>query len=102
MNVHVVDVRETADLAEPPHIESVRNPNRHSILVNPVPPDPDKHKIRKLKRAVKKRGNKHRRALLKKTLDENPEGAAEVAEDLGRFRSDTLNGIDRDSTRRRE
>ena len=66
-----------------------------------MPPDPDKHKIRELKRAVKKRGNKHRRTQLKKTLIENREGAAEVAEDLGRFRSDTLNGIDRDSTRRR-
>ena len=34
-------------------------------------------------------------------LSENPEGAAEVEEDLGRFRSDTLNGMDKDSTRKR-
>ena len=67
-----------------------------------MPPDPDKHKFRALKRTVKKRGNKHRRAQLKKTLVDNSEGAAEVAEDLGRFRSDALNGIDRDSTRKRE
>ena len=66
-----------------------------------MPPDPDKHKIRKLKRSVKKRGNKHRRAQLKKSLGENPEGAAEVSEDLGRSRSDTLNGMDQDSTRKR-
>ena len=63
--------------------------------------DPDKHKTRKLKRSVKKRGNKHRRAQLKKSLGENPEGAAEVSEDLGRSRSDTLNGMDQDSTRKR-
>ena len=66
-----------------------------------MPPDPDKHLIRELKRAIKKRGNKHRRAQLKKSLSENPEGAAEVEEDLGRFRSDTLNGMDKDSTRKR-
>ena len=63
--------------------------------------DPDKHKTRKLKRSVKKRGNKHRRAKLKKSLGENPEDAAEVSEDLGRSRSDTLNGMDQDSTRKR-
>ena len=66
-----------------------------------MPTDPDKYKIRELKRSVKKRGNKHRRAHLKKSLRENPEGAAEVEEDLGRFRSDTLNGMDKDSTRKR-
>ena len=66
-----------------------------------MPPDPDKHKLRKLKRAVKRRGSKHRRAQLKKDLSEDPETAAEAVENLGRYRSDTLNGLDRDSTRRR-
>jgi len=55
-----------------------------------------------VKRAVKKRGNKHRRQELKKTLAENPEEAAHAEENLGRFRSDALNGMDRDSTRRKK
>ena len=63
--------------------------------------DPDKHKLRKLKRSLKKRGNKHRRAELKRNLSEKPEEAAEAEEDLGRHRSDAMNGLDRDSTRRR-
>lgn len=65
-----------------------------------MPPDPDKRKMRELKRALKKRGNKHRRAQLKRDLTANPEEAAHSEEKLGRFRSDTLNGIDSDSTRR--
>ena len=64
-----------------------------------MPPDPDKRKIRELKRAVKKRGNKHRRQQLKRDLVEKPEDAAHSKEKLGRFRSDTLNGIDKDGTR---
>ena len=58
--------------------------------------------MRELKRAVKKLGNKHRRQQLKRDLAENPEGAAHVEEDLGRFRSDGYNGLDRDSTRKRK
>lgn len=67
-----------------------------------MPPDPDKKKLREVKRAVKKRGNKHRRQELKKSLAENPEEAAHAEENLGRFRSDALNGMDQDATRRRE
>lgn len=67
-----------------------------------MPVDPDKRKMREVKRAVKKRGNKHRRQDLKKTLAENPEEAAHAEENLGRFRSDALNGMDRDSTRRKK
>ncbi len=63
-------------------------------------PDPDKRKMRELKRALKKRGNKHRRQQLKKNLSENPEDAADAEEDLGRYRSETLNKLDNDSTRR--
>ncbi|QDU18594.1 hypothetical protein [Urbifossiella limnaea] len=66
-----------------------------------MPVDPDKRKMREVKRAVKKRGNKHRRQELKKTLAGNPEEAAHAEENLGRFRSDTLNGLDRDATRRK-
>jgi hypothetical protein len=67
-----------------------------------IMPDPDKRKMRELKRALKKRGNKHRRQQLKKNLAENPEGAADAEEDLGGYRSDTLNKLDNDSTRRKK
>lgn len=65
-------------------------------------PDPDKRQMRDLKRAVKKRGNKHRRQELKRTLVDNPEAAAEAEEDLGKHRSDRLNGLDQDSTRKKK
>ncbi|WP_439630829.1 hypothetical protein [Gemmata sp.] len=64
-------------------------------------PDPDKRKLREAKRAIKKRGNKHRRQELKRSLTDNPEEAAHVDEDLGKHRSDTLNRLDNDSTRRK-
>ena len=66
-----------------------------------MPIDPDKRKMRELKRAIKKRGNKHRRAQLKRDLVENPDEAAHSEEKLGRYRSDTLNGLDKDATRRK-
>jgi hypothetical protein len=47
-------------------------------------------------------GNKHRRAELKRNLSENPEEAAHAEENLGRYRSDTLNKLDNDSTRRKK
>lgn len=65
-------------------------------------PDPDKRQIRKLKSALKKRGNKHRRAQLKQTLSDNPDEAAFAEEDFGRHRSAGLNGMDQDSTRKRD
>ena len=65
-------------------------------------PDPDKRKMRELKRALKKRGNKHRRQQLKRTLAENPEAAAAAEEDLGKHRSDRLNRLDNDSTRKKK
>ncbi len=65
-------------------------------------PDPDKRKMRELKRALKKRGNKHRRQQLKKNLADNPDEAANAEEDLGGYRSDTLNRLDNDSTRRKK
>ena len=67
-----------------------------------MPPDPDKRKLRELKRAVKKRGNKARRAGLKRVLAANPEGAAETEEDFGRFSSKAYNGLDTDGTRKRD
>jgi hypothetical protein len=65
-------------------------------------PDPDKRKLRELKRAIKKRGNKHRRQQLKRDLAENPDEAAEAEADLGKHRSDTLNRLDNDSTRKKK
>ena len=65
-------------------------------------PDPDKRQLRDLKRAIKKRGNKHRRQELKRNLAENPDEAADAEEDLGKHRSDRLNKLDNDSTRRRD
>lgn len=67
-----------------------------------MPPDPDKRKLRKLKQVLKRRGVKHRRADSKRALNENPDEAAHAEENLGRYRSDTLNGLDQDSTRRRD
>jgi hypothetical protein len=66
-----------------------------------MPVDPDKRRLREQKRAVKKRGNKHRRQQLKRDLAENPDEAAHTEEDLGRHRSNEFNGLDRDSTRQR-
>ena len=65
-------------------------------------PDPDKRILRKTKQVLKRAGSKHRRRELKAGLASDPEGAADQQEDLGRHRSDTLNGLDADSTRRRE
>ena len=62
-----------------------------------MPVDPDKRKIRELKRAVKRRGSKHRRAELKRTLRDNPEEAAFAEEDFGRHSSEVFNGIDQKS-----
>jgi hypothetical protein len=62
--------------------------------------DPDKRQLRELKRVLKKRGNKHRRQQLKRTLAQDPEEAAHAEEELGRHRSDDLNRLDRDSTRK--
>ncbi|OWK36621.1 hypothetical protein FRUB_09184 [Fimbriiglobus ruber] len=58
--------------------------------------------MRELKRVVKKLGNKHRRRQLKHDLADNPEEAAYAEEDLGRFRSDGYNGLDRDATRKKK
>lgn len=67
-----------------------------------MPPDPDKRKMRKLKQAIKRRGSKHRRSDAKRTLVENPDEAAHAEDNLGRYRSDTMNGMDQDSTRKRD
>jgi hypothetical protein len=64
--------------------------------------DREKRQLRQDKRAVKRAGNKARRQQLKRDLADNPEEAAFSEERFGRHRSAGLNGIDRDSTRRRD
>jgi hypothetical protein len=64
--------------------------------------DPDKRHMCELKRAIKRAGNKHRRQQLKRDLAENPDEAHHSAIDFGRDSSAGLNGLDRDSTRRRD
>ena len=61
----------------------------------------DKRKLRKQKRDLKRAGNKKRRQALKRNLERDPEGAAHAEEDLGRYRSKDLNGLDNDQTRQR-
>ncbi len=65
-------------------------------------PDPDKRMLRELKRSIKKRGNKARRADLKRGLATNPEVAAEQDGAVTRYSSAAMNGHDRDATRRRD
>ena len=64
--------------------------------------DQDKRQIRKLKREIKRAGNRKRRQHLKRALNEDPEGAAHTDFDFGRDSSAGLNGYDRDATRRRK
>jgi hypothetical protein len=66
-----------------------------------MPVDPRKRELRKLKRTLKRAGTKHRRRDLKRQLAQDPEGAADAEENLGRYSSENLNGLDQDSTRRR-
>lgn len=66
-----------------------------------MPADPRKREPRKLKRTLKRAGSKHRRRDLKKQLADDPGGAADAPEDVGKFRSECLNGLDRDATRHR-
>jgi hypothetical protein len=63
--------------------------------------DPDKRKLRELKRAVKRAGNKSRRQQLKRSVVEDPAEAHRTEFEFGRDTSTGLNGMDRDSTRRR-
>ena len=63
--------------------------------------DREKRELRKLKRTIKKAGNKRRRASLKRDLREHPEDAAHSEFEFGDDSSATLNGLDQDSTRKR-
>jgi hypothetical protein len=63
--------------------------------------DPDKRQLRKLKRDIKRAGNKRRRQHFKRELDDNPEEAPFSEFDFGSDSSAGLNALDNDSTRRR-
>ncbi len=63
--------------------------------------DQDKRQFRKLKRDIKRAGNKRRRQYLKRELQDRPEEAPFSEFDFGRTSSEGLNGMDRDATRRR-
>lgn len=62
----------------------------------------DKRVYRKLKRQVKKAGNRKRRATLKKQLEEDPAEAHQAEFDFGADSSQFLNKSDSDATRRRK
>jgi hypothetical protein len=68
----------------------------------PTVHDQDKRRLRKLKRDIKRAGNKRRRQHLKRELVENPEEASHSEFDFGRDSSVGLNRLDEDKTRRRE
>jgi hypothetical protein len=63
--------------------------------------DPDKRQFRKLKRDIKRAGNKRRRRHFKRELTENPEEAPFSEFDFGSDSSATLNRLDNDATRKR-
>lgn len=64
--------------------------------------DRDKKILRKLKRDIKKAGNKRRRQHLKRDLVDNPEEAAHSEFEFGRDSSAGFNGMDQDATRRKK
>ena len=64
--------------------------------------DQDKRRLRQLKRSVKRAGKKKVRQQLKRDLTQKPEEAAHAEIDYGRDTSSSLNGNDRDATRRRK
>ena len=63
--------------------------------------DRDKRQLRKLKRDIKRAGNKRRRQHLRRALQRDPEAAPFTEFDFGSDSSATLNGLDQDATRRR-
>jgi hypothetical protein len=64
--------------------------------------DREKRQLRKLKRDVKQAGNKKRRQKLKRDLRDNPHEAHLTEPSVGKLSSETLNGLDKDATRKRK
>ncbi|MBV9123256.1 MAG: hypothetical protein JO112_07865, partial [Planctomycetes bacterium] len=63
--------------------------------------DQEKRQFRKLKRDLKRAGNKRRRNYLKRQLADQPEEAPFPEFEFGRDCTAGFNGNDRDATRRR-
>ncbi|HWE37953.1 MAG TPA: hypothetical protein VG406_15390 [Isosphaeraceae bacterium] len=61
-----------------------------------------KRELRERKRQLKRKGNQRVRRILKRGLAEDPENAADLAADYGRYRSADLNGLDADPARREQ
>lgn len=59
----------------------------------------EKDQLRKLKRVIKRSGNKKVRSAAKRDLLANPEDAHLTQTDYGGRRSRDMNGIDHDATR---
>jgi hypothetical protein len=55
----------------------------------------DKRKLRNLKKALKRKGNKHRRNTLKRQLRQDPQEAHLAEEDLGGSQFRDMNRLDR-------
>ena len=64
--------------------------------------DQEKRQVRKLKREIKQAGNRKRRAKLKRDLRDNPQEAHLTEPSVGKASSETLNGLDKDATRKRK
>ena len=64
--------------------------------------DPTRRELRQQKRELKQAGSQHRRRRWKQELRENPEEAPYSRENFGRCSTASLNGIDRDPTRRKD
>jgi hypothetical protein len=66
--------------------------------------EPDKRYFRQLKKTLKQKGGKRRRAHLKRELSVDPESARAVEPndfDFGRSRSADYNRLDEDATRKK-
>jgi hypothetical protein len=64
--------------------------------------EPTKRDQRQTKRELKRAGSQRRRRQWKRDLRENPDEAPYSEGDFGQYSTAELNGMDRDSTRRRE
>jgi hypothetical protein len=60
----------------------------------------DKRQLRRIKRDIKRQGNRDRRRALKRSLETNPDEAQFDAYEFGRKSSKPWNGFNRDPKRR--
>jgi hypothetical protein len=62
----------------------------------------DKKYLRKVKREIKRSGNKRVRSQIKREIEENPDVAHMSEQDFGGFSSEIMNGMDYDSKRKKK